>query len=509
MSKGKAEGDQRPRLWRTIALILVPIALFISLCSWALSSPVGASPDDDFHMASIWCAQGIQQGRCEQGDKPNVRLIPEEVARSSGCYAFKPGQSGDCVDEFSANKLVAFDRGNFNGGGYPPVYYLAMSAFVGSDVQVSVVVMRFVNAALYVALCTALYLMLPRRHRPIVLLGTLVTLVPFGMFILPSVNPSSWAVISAATLWLALVGFYEAHSRSKLIGFGILATLSTVIGAGARADVATYCVLTMIIVAILKGRRTREFLLRSLLPVALALLCFVLYRSGSQAGVLNPSGSMSGREVVSLFFNNLIQLPTLWAGALGQGGLGWLDTYLPPAVWFPALIVAGGVTFFGLRRSPLRKSISVALIGLALVLVPLYVLVNDRLMVGAGVQPRYIYPLMILLTGVCLFGLHRLDLGLSRMQFLVIFLGLAIANTVALHTNLRRYVTGAEVQGSNLDVNHEWWWNLPIGPNPVWIIGSIAFVIVVAGAIVSSLPVTVKREKVTTRTPPSRAIDAL
>jgi hypothetical protein len=161
---------------------------------------------------------------------------------------------------------------------------------------------------------------------------------------------------------------------------------------------------------------------------------------------------------------------------------------MPPAVWFTTLVLAGAVTFAGLRKSPLRKSIAVVLIGLAIAFVPLYVLVNERIMVGVDVQPRYIYPLVVLLTGVSLYGLRRLNLGLSRLQLVIVVLGLAIANAVALHTNLRRYVTGINVQGLNLDRKIEWWWNLPIGPFPLWVIGVFAFAVALICAAMLDWP---------------------
>jgi hypothetical protein len=57
-----------------------------------------------------------------------------------------------------------------------------------------------------------------------------------------------------------------------------------------------------------------------------------------------------------------------------------------------------------------------------------------------------------------------------------IFGALAIANFVSLHVNLRRYLTGADQQGLNLDEGTEWWWTgFPVGPNAIWAIGSLAF----------------------------------
>jgi hypothetical protein len=53
------------------------------------------------------------------------------------------------------------------------------------------------------------------------------------------------------------------------------------------------------------------------------------------------------------------------------------------------------------------------------------------------------------------------------------------AHFVALHINIRRYVTGLDVGGFDLGANTEWWWTGPIGPNVVWLLGSLAYALLV------------------------------
>jgi len=75
---------------------------------------------------------------------------------------------------------------------------------------------------------------------------------------------------------------------------------------------------------------------------------------------------------------------------------------------------------------------------------------------------------------------------LSKAQAFGVVGALSVANSLALHYNLRRYVTGAEVNGLNLDANREWWWDVPVGPQAVWIMGSLAFaalLVILAGGI--------------------------
>src|SRR5690554_6631409 len=111
-----------------ITAVTVPVALLIALVSWGFASPVGASPDDDYHMASIWCGGGTDE-LCQEGDAPGKMRVPETLIASSGCFAFQPESSATCAVEPSM-ELISTDRGNFVGG-YPPVFYWAMSAFSG------------------------------------------------------------------------------------------------------------------------------------------------------------------------------------------------------------------------------------------------------------------------------------------------------------------------------------------------------------------------------------------
>ena len=50
-----------------------------------------------------------------------------------------------------------------------------------------------------------------------------------------------------------------------------------------------------------------------------------------------------------------------------------------------------------------------------------------------------------------------------------------IAHSLALHRTIRRYVTGTDVTTFDLDSGREWWWEIPIGPNAVWLLGTLAF----------------------------------
>lgn len=465
------------RTRKIIAAVIVPLALLVALLAWAVSSPPGSSPDEDYHMGSIWCAQGEIEGRCELTTDDEHRALPADVVQAAACFAFHSGQAATCpLDEGS---MAPTKRGNWYDNGYPPVFYATMGAFVSADLSVSIITMRAVNVVIFLATLGALFVLLPSRMRHLLTWGALIGIVPLGAFLIPSVNPSSWAILQASGLWLALWGFFEQSGKKKL-GLAALATILMVIGAGARGDAAAYGVLAVAVAVVLGWRRDRRFLLELLLPALLVAIAAAFFLSGGQSGVLTAETGNESSGTFSLIVANLQALPLLWIGALGFWGLGWLDTPMPALVWVTSVVLFGAVIFWGLRKGNARKWIALFGVGAGLIMVPMYILGREGIFVGTGVQARYIFPLMVIFAGVALVGTHRPDLGMSRAQLIVVVTGLTVANSLALHTNMRRYITGLDGRGINLDRDAEWWWNTPLSPMTIWIAGSIAFFIAVA-----------------------------
>ena len=463
---------------RGLAAIAIPILAILAFVCWAFASPVGASPDDDFHLVSVWCAETSSQELCAPGASHDERLVSPDLITNAYCYAVDPAVSADCQrfgDDLDEN-LSPTDRGNFDGL-YPPVYYFAMSAFAGHDLQTSALTMRVFNSVLYVVFVTLLFFLLPIHRRTTLVASIVVTLVPLGMFLIPSNNPSGWALLSAATLWIALLGYFETHGWRRA-ALGAVAVASTVIGAGTRADSAIYAGVAIVAVLVLTARRTREFLVACILPAVLAAMAIVSFLGSGQTsaaatGLAGPD--RAGYTPYTLIVTNFLDLPWLLTGPFGTWKLGWLDTDMPSIVSFASIAVFGAALLAGLASRSRRKTIASLFVLALVVAVPMYLLYKSDALVGQQVQPRYILPLIILLTGIVLLRVTDRPWRVTSPQVWLVVAALTVANSVALHTNLRRYVTGSDEGGGNLDFNAEWWWNLPVSPMGVWAIGSIAF----------------------------------
>ncbi|GAA1225457.1 hypothetical protein GCM10009655_25250 [Rhodoglobus aureus] len=450
---------------------------------------MGASPDDDYHLVSIWCSTG-DEAYCQPGSVEKSRFVPEAVLESP-CYAFFDNRSAECQEQldFTTDELVETARGNFVGA-YPPVYYSVMSVFVGDNILVSVMLMRLFNILLFVGITTALYVLLPIQRRPALVWGWLITTMPLGLFLIASNNPSGWAIAGVGTAWLALLGYYETTGRGKTIALGALFTLAVFMAAGSRGDSALYVAGAIGVVWVLTFERSRQFVVRSALPAAMLAVSAVFFLMSRQvsSGISGFSGGSNAQTIgtqaadnlenlagFGLLAYNLLNVPSLWVGVFGGWSLGWIDTSMPAVVTLLALAVFIGIGFAGLSVLNARKAFVVAGVGFVLWALPTYVLTQGGDKVGEQVQPRYILPLIVLLGGLLVLQAGRKRFTLGRVQSVVVVLALSGANLVALHMNMRRYITGNDVPGWNLNAGAEWFWSGAPAPMVVWAVGSAAF----------------------------------
>jgi hypothetical protein len=303
--------------------------------------------------------------------------------------------------------------------------------------------------------------------------------LPLGVFLMASTNPSGWAYFSIIIFFSSYLGFLSTSSnRGKLI-FGTLSAGSLLLAAGSRPDAAIYAVIAMGLAILLNLSRkliSPVNVVTSLNFFSAAAFSYLSVGTGSvvvSGGLALPDQELPAPS----FFVNMASLPNLWIGVFGTSGLGWLDTEMPAIVWAVTLSIYTGLIFLSVRWFSFKQSIGVSVVFLALVAIPLYILTVSGLSVGQQVQPRYLLPLIALLGASALYrSSSSSGLELTRGQVWIVGAGLFIANTISLHLNARRYITGMDQQGVNLDEDIEWWWSdLALSPNVVWISASVAF----------------------------------
>ena len=469
--------------------VLVAGAALLVGAAWAVSSPVGSSPDDDFHLTNAWCPPPLESSGCEVLSLPGGAvgvLVPRLVAEPQECYAFEPFVSAACQPDQRPDDLVVSDRVN---EAYPGPYYRIMHLFVGPDVGRSVLVMRMVNVAVAVGLLAGLVLLGAPAQRRLLTYACLAGVVPLGLFVIASVNPTSWALAGITTAWFATHLLVTTSTHRGVLIASVLFSLGAALAIVSRGDAAAFVGLVTVAALLPHGRNALSRPARLTLPVIAGAIGLVVFASTSQSGVVTSGlgDRFSDRSSTSVLASNVVEMPAYLAGLFGYpyggdiGGLGWLDTEMPAITVVAASAVAIGLLFAGLATMTPWKGTAYALLAGVMVGLPLLVLQLSLNVVGENVQPRYVLPLLPALIGTAVLGrIPTHSLSMRGGQTVVAFVLLVAAHAAALQANIRRYVTGAETGGINLNENIEWWWPGLPSPMITWIVGSLAFAVVAA-----------------------------
>lgn len=482
--------------------------LFIVLAGWSFASPVGSSPDEYYHVNSILCAGENRTDRCEKGSSAASRMVSPAMI-GVPCYARDATNSASCFTaDLATMELEESRRGNFVGA-YPPVYYGVASVFASDDIQFTVLAVRLFNAGFATALVCAAIALLPRNHRPIAILAALTTIVPLGLFLIASVNPSSWALVGSFVTPVALHALFLAQTgRSRWLAVGVFA-VAAMVAAGARADAAIVVALAAAMISMI--HRTRWRLLRSELVVSAAALAAALSiglsasqlgsaifgfsrraqtggSAGEGAGGPATESGPIGEDLIDnapasaiidleLLTAIIVEAPSLWFGALGFAGLGWLDTPMPAVVSLVGLIALGAAMAVAMRRSSPSVAGAAVVVGSALMVIPIWTQYQSGVPVGTQVQPRYVLPLLMLVMVIVLIGAATArHFVISAGQLALLTCSLAVTMPVALYTNIKRYVTGLDSATVNLSSGAEWWWGTTgVGPMALWVLVTLAW----------------------------------
>lgn len=459
------------------------VLVFVVGVSWALASPIGSSPDDTFHVPSIWCSATASDDLCDDLGPSTERdgyrevRVAETIGNDMSCYRYNQFQSANCQPKPSDDRVVTYANDDL----YPDGYYWLMGPFASSNVVQSIALIRVVNFVLCIGLIAlATWLASPdiRRVAP---LGIAVTSVPMMLFLFSSNNPSGLLVAAVASAWIALSSAFrhvEVNRRRASFAVGFVAVALALL---TRSDAGLYVLIALVAVVLglpqdKVSSPTRHRMLIGLSFLAVAGLVLAALTRYPGAGVfVGMQAENYERPMSGVIFENLRSITKLWVGPLGEQPLGWLDTSVPPATTFISTALFVLVVVTGMARSSVSSRRASWLVLAAMFIIPMYMMAADRSFVGEGFQSRYLLPLLPILAMTALGWTSERGEGFAAAALKWGVVALSFAHAVVLHVNIRRYVTGIEVLGMDLEHNSEWWWTWGPSANTLWVVGSFAF----------------------------------
>jgi hypothetical protein len=476
---------------RVGSVVAVVVAAIFCGAMWALSSPVGSSPDDNYHQATIWCVGATSTSSPDtcrvtgtsETTGGRVVKVPALVGAPS-CYAFVPAESGACQRPLE-RELVSTEA--VDNGTYPGGFYRVMHLLVRDSIPESILAMRFLNVALASVLMGAIALVATSATRRLMALTLVPVLMPLGWFILASVNPSSWA-LSGLTAYgfalhtLLLLG--DREDRRRRIAAGVLGALGLAMALAARGDAPAYAGVITVALCLLHVRTIWASKRLLAVPVVVGLVCLWRVLVAAQVASIAGASAETDRTLSEVVPNLLLEFPALFSGMFGYAfGLGWLDTPVHAVTAYPVALVIGFLGLTGLGRMSWPKALAAAVVFTPMLALPMMTLFRTRLIVGESVQPRYILPLMPVLLAILLVdrGADRV-VRLTRVQSVAIVTALTVANAAAVYANIRRYVTG--IDGPTLIDKLEWWWQSAPSPDVVTLVSALSFAVFASPLVV-------------------------
>ena len=497
-------GRGTPARSRYLLAVLLVVAVIAASLAWVVSSPVGSSPDEDFHVGSMWCPPPVDESGCvlsEEDGKPAV-MVPQTAARRFvTCYVLTSDASARCTLEASDD--VAAPTSRWDDGNYPWGYYQFAHLFVQHSTNRAVLALRAFNALLAIGLLGAIIALADSGLRRAISVALTVAWLPMGFYFIAGMNPSSWAMTGTFAFASALLASTRSEGRRR-VGLVACALAGAVLACTSRGDSAFFLFVITVALAFAVPLSRRIVPEACLACVASALGIWVMSRTNVAASHLASGSEVSGESWWHIMYLNVSALPDYLRGFVGYlFGPGWNDVSYQGTVSSGASLVVVALLAWSLRSLSWRRVLSALVVAGAITGVPVVIGVRGHFSNVEVYQPRYMLPLFAVFLLMLLAPSPARDKGgrsLGSRPFRVpqgvagrVGTGLvaavwALTNARALYLVIERYAFGRTAHGMPIDLStrnlsdgNEWWWpSAPVGPMTVWVIGALAGFVAIA-----------------------------
>ncbi len=453
------------RLRRGALWALAILSALLLSCGWAMSSPVGASPDEVHHVVYAWGSATGQTlpGRAKETWRDNGAaltsiIVPGNMLESldRSCYAFKPTEPACAIDPGEGAGVYRLTSSSMTR--YPPLYYLGTGLVMrgamalGSNAVVAIIAARVFSGMVSLMAVGLAAVCLGRRfgaQQTLVVLA--LTMTPQFLFLSASVNPNGFEIAFAFAQAACVVALIHEVGAGRKAGAPLAAGLCATtlcLGLARPASIVWALAATLLLLVPFTGRPALAGLARGWRVAFCACLAvgigwFVYLNALRQGGVTDHD--VSTWEGYSFSLRSL--LVVLKFGDIVESGyslLGWADTKMP-RFFLIAWLVVGAAALARLSsggRPPVMRQ-RWAFTYLAVCAGATAV---QSFMAGFGWQGRYFMPCVAAFTVLLLPGMSAgaqpdHDLRTTNTALLVL-VTTWLLDTGAVMLNLGRYLYG-------------------------------------------------------------------
>jgi hypothetical protein len=446
----------RPPLFR---FLIAPLLLFVCLTCWSFSAPINNGFDPTFHIASIWCGWGESEGICEN-----------YVHDADGTSANVPDLINGLLSENLRKQEVA-------NADTKSLFYPIMRFFVTENATLSVLFMRILQSLLASLIFASLICFSTQKMRIAVVAAWTFTVIPIVISTLSQTTPRSWAYLSGMSSWAYLMLALDRRKKHQPTAkLWMLYSFSIFLAIASRWDATLFVAFSSALILAIHLLKEEKIVIQKFVwfaaggTVLLLIARMIFPRLASYTTFSFGSTFTSGKTIFQL-----IHIPENVADGLGLG-VRLVDLG-------PNLIGIVGVMLFAyaLSRSLTNSNVYQKLSTISIVIFVYLAMYRITLNWPEQIGPSgvYVVQLLTVMLGLAIaLSDHDQDFLLKTSHRAMFISLLAITHALALFSRMEWAVRpGHELNDTyfNLSLNGGWWWNSPIGPNIVLLIGAISF----------------------------------
>ena len=454
------------------------VSFFLLLMCWSISSPIGSGVDTDYHLASIWCANGFREDICiepnegiVQSEPRNTALVPYmfQMCDERNIY-FWP----NCEIESSHPDIQELRMASPQHLG---LYYRITNVFAGSNVPRSVLMIRIFNSLITSFVLALAFKCCTKRIKFALFSALTFTLIPYGIQVLPGVNPRSWAVLGVITSWAFLCSYLSTpRSEVKLrrwqlsaYFFAFFLTLSSRVDSALMVVISSLFILAIWRLPNWKFQKSTIVKVLSFVGLVLVLIRLVPQIRSATEIAIPPSYTWP-----QYLLFQIVHIPEFfsdwWGYKVGQQGNG------PGILGIIGLGLYLICISFALQKSDLRQRTIVSSFSVIVFIIFL----KSTIAIGGIVPAAGAYSLGLAapLLGISIvFSRSNFQFMSSTGNRKTAIVLLSGAHAISFYAWMEFFTRRGKGVGfyDKFSLNGTWWWDTWVSPNFVFILGATLF----------------------------------